>query len=130
MALLEGLERHYGPAQQWSLRLKAAVAQLETMQSLMGDEYGPFLDCCNAAFERTFARRGMPTHPADALQVEMMSWYGVPGDGRYEEALDVGYALAYSLTGMLGGPRYEGYRKFMQLAAEVHGEQHRDAMTA
>jgi hypothetical protein len=99
------------------------------MRRLMGSDYGEFLTCCVEAFDRNFARPGMNFHPADALQFQMLRQYGE----QRSDVLDVGYALAYSLMGMLHGDRYSEYRQFMQVAVGVHsrsGSQERDVVTA
>ncbi|WP_031070744.1 hypothetical protein [Streptomyces sp. NRRL S-118] len=115
MALLRALERTYGPAATWSLRFQAALSQVESMRRLMGEEYGPFLDCCVASFSRVYARIGRPMHPADAILDELRDRYGDADN----EVVDVGYALVFGLQVILAGHGYEDFKEFIRVAADV-----------
>ncbi|MFB7868099.1 hypothetical protein [Streptomyces sp. NPDC056069] len=105
--LTRALEYRLGPAGQWSLKIRAAHAQLTTMQKLMGDDYRPFLSLARKAIAEHREAKYHAVHVTFDRRRHLGLLLYPEGRLNQTTTLQVGWALNYSLELLLDDKEYE-----------------------
>ncbi|MFB7373433.1 hypothetical protein ACFC0D_26690 [Streptomyces sp. NPDC056222] len=102
-ALRQSVEARFGQAGDWTLKLQAAYAQLETMHKLMGDDYAPFVALAQEAVHRQRDRQTLRL----LFRRDHLSMLLRPRFGEQSLTADVGWALNIALESLLTEDEYE-----------------------
>jgi hypothetical protein len=119
--LTEALEKHFGPARHWSIRVKATATYFRNLRYVTewnipgpgNDAYGAFVACVVEALDERQTRSARRTYLInDYLGRALMRRFGQAPD----EAVDVAWHTTLAAHGILGD---DDFGTFMRAAASA-----------